>query len=459
MRNVCSIQSLAFAFLLLSAVADASTSPMMRTEKEALYSLIRSFVGDAWNGSDLFPDPCGWTPIPGVSCDLFDGFWHVTAISIGPIQDNSIQCNPAAEFSPFLFEFRRLKSLSLFNCFARSTLMPAHRWDWEKLAGSLQTLELRSNPGLTGGIAAAIASLAKLRSLVMIENGLSGELPASLGNLSELKQLVLSGNGFWGGIPPSIGALKQLLILDLSRNSLNGSLPAALGGLASLLKLDLSSNSLDGQLPFELGELKNLTLLDLRHNRFSNGLPLSLLQMASLEEIFLSNNPIGGSLMESGWANLKSLMVLDFSNISLAGEIPESMAEMRRLRFLALNNNRLCGKIPANVRQMPCITAVYLDGNNLTGEIRLKKRLAASAWDNQGDGCLPAGVVGKGVGSAGYENGGPGSSDPYGSKTAMGGRDWNASGDSRVSRCDAGWWGLSTAEIVVGVATSLLLLL
>lgn len=38
-------------------------APMEKTEQEALYSAIQGFVGDSWNGSDLYPDPCGWTPI------------------------------------------------------------------------------------------------------------------------------------------------------------------------------------------------------------------------------------------------------------------------------------------------------------------------------------------------------------------------------------------------------------
>lgn len=38
-------------------------APMDKAEKEALYTAIRGFVGDWWNGSYLYPDPCGWTPI------------------------------------------------------------------------------------------------------------------------------------------------------------------------------------------------------------------------------------------------------------------------------------------------------------------------------------------------------------------------------------------------------------
>lgn len=42
---------------------DDDLAPMEKTEQEALYSAIQGFVGKQWNGSDLYPDPCGWTPI------------------------------------------------------------------------------------------------------------------------------------------------------------------------------------------------------------------------------------------------------------------------------------------------------------------------------------------------------------------------------------------------------------
>lgn len=38
-------------------------APMEQNEINALYSTIQGFVGKSWNGSDLYPDPCGWTPI------------------------------------------------------------------------------------------------------------------------------------------------------------------------------------------------------------------------------------------------------------------------------------------------------------------------------------------------------------------------------------------------------------
>jgi hypothetical protein len=45
------------------AEAEAEEAPMEEKEKRALYAAIESFVGKGWNGSGLFPDPCGQTPI------------------------------------------------------------------------------------------------------------------------------------------------------------------------------------------------------------------------------------------------------------------------------------------------------------------------------------------------------------------------------------------------------------
>ncbi|KAK9276556.1 hypothetical protein L1049_006090 [Liquidambar formosana] len=369
---------------------DIETAPMEKTEQEALYSAIQGFVGKEWNGSDLYPDPCGWTPIQGVSCDLYDGFWYVSALNIGPVHDNSLSCAPNVEFRPHLFELKHLKVLSFFNCLISPGRhpIPIPTAKWEKFAGNLESLEFRSNPGLTGQIPTSFGGLIKLQSLVLSENGLMGELPTNIGNLINLRRLVLAGNGFTGQIPNSFGGLNELLILDLSRNYLSGPLPSTLGGLISLLKLDLSNNLLDGTLPREIGNLKNLTLLDLRHNKLSGGLTQSLQEMGSLEELVLSNNPIGGDLMSLEWQNMQKLVVLDLSNTSLTGKIPESISELKRLRFLGLNNNNLSGDLLPKLAALPCISALYLNGNNLTGELKFsgwfygKMGRRFGAWNN-----------------------------------------------------------------------------
>ncbi|CAB4295541.1 unnamed protein product [Prunus armeniaca] len=388
---------------------DDDLAPMEKTEQEALYSAIQGFVGKQWNGSDLYPDPCGWTPIQGVSCDLFDGLWYVTSLNIGPIHDNSLNCSTSAKFRPQLFDLKHLKSLSLFNCFLlpHKHPVPIPTDNWWKLASSLESLEFRSNPGLIGQIPSSFGSLRKLKSLVLVENGLAGELPTNIGDLIQLKRLVLAGNWFTGPIPNGFGELNRLLILDLSRNSFSGPLPMTLGSLTSLLKLDLSNNQLEGKLPGELANLKQLTLLDFRNNNFSGGLSKSLQEMHSLEEIALSNNPIGGELNRLEWQNIRNLVILELSGTGVTGEIPESISKLKRLRFLGLSDNKLTGSLLPKLATLPCLSALYLHGNNLTGVMKFSERFyhkmgsRFGAWNNPNlcfmSALVPAGHVPFGV--------------------------------------------------------------
>ncbi|ONK69717.1 uncharacterized protein A4U43_C05F25990 [Asparagus officinalis] len=394
------LQFLLFLSLVLCE-SDDQAAPMEKTEQQALYLMIQGFVGRSWNGSGLYPDPCGWTPIQGVSCDFLNGSWYVTSVSIGPILENSLQCSHNAIFTPHLFELKHLKTLSFFNCFSSPTMLPSNSWN--NLSQTLETLEFRSNEGLIGEIPPVIGQLMNLQSLVLVDNSISGKIPQELGNLVHLKRLSLSGNRLSGPVPTSLGKnLANLLILDLSRNSLSGPLYQSLGGLTSLLKLDISNNLLNGSLPKELGDMKSLTLLDLRNNNLSGGLIQSLEQMISLEDMLLSNNPIGASLNEFGWEKLVNLNNLDLSNTSLNGEVPNSIEGLGRLRFIALDNNKLSGSISPRLGDLPRLNALYLNGNNLSGEIwfseefyeRLGSRFAS--WGNPGlcykGGVGPAGV-------------------------------------------------------------------
>ncbi|XP_057447939.1 piriformospora indica-insensitive protein 2-like [Lotus japonicus] len=379
---------------------ELDVAPMEKKEKDALYSTIQGFVGDWWNGSDLYPDPCGWTPIQGLSCDLFNGFWYVTAMKVGPIDDNSLRCAKIVQFRPQLFELKHLKALSFIKCFESQHRNPVTipNGNWEKLAGTLESLEFRSNNGLTGKIPSSFGVLRNLQSLLLLENGLTGEIPPEIGNLSNLKRLVLAGNYFTGKIPDIFSALNQLLILDLSRNSLSGTLPLTLGSLTSLLKLDVSHNHLEGSLLKEFAYLKNLTLMDLRNNTFSGGLTLSFQEMHSLEEMVLSNNPIGGNIRTLKWKNLQNLVILDLSNMGLTGEIPESLSELKRLRFLGLSDNNLTGNLSPKLSSLPCLSALYVSGNNLTGELKFSTEFYGKmgrrfgAWSNPSL-CYQVGVM------------------------------------------------------------------
>ncbi|KAK4263736.1 hypothetical protein QN277_029112 [Acacia crassicarpa] len=388
---------LAVFFLLAGSICfgqveetDVSLAPMEKKELEAIYSTIQGFVGNWWNGSDLYPDPCGWTPIQGVSCDLINGFWYVITLNIGPVHDNSLACASNLEFRPQLFELRHLKVLSFFNCFQSPDKFPFSipNGNWEKLTFSLESLEFRLNPGLVGSIPSSLGVLKNLQSLILLENGLAGEIPPQIGNLIKLKRLVLSGNSLSGHIPDVFYGLNELLIFDLSGNSLSGSLPVSIGSLRSLLKLDLSSNYLEGNLTKEIAFLKNLILMDLRNNKFSGGLSQSFQDMCSLEELVLSNNPLGGTMRVLNWEKVQNLAVIELSNVGLRGEIPDSLSKLKRLRHLGLSDNNLTGNISPELATLPCLNALYLNGNDLTGELKFsgefygKMGRRFGAWNN-----------------------------------------------------------------------------
>lgn len=306
---------------------------------------------------------------------MYDDLWYVTALSLGTMRDNSLACAETTVIRPELFELKHLKSLSLFNCFTSPNRYLASISDekWLDLSKNLETLEIRSNPGLIGELPSAITNLINLQSLVVLENQLTGSLPENLAKLTRLRRLVLSGNRFTGRIP-EVYRLTGLLILDLSRNFLSGSLPLSVEGLSSLLKLDLSNNYLEGKLPTELQSLKNLTLLDLRNNRFSGGLNKEIQEMSSLVELVLSNNHLAGDLTGIEWRNLKNLVVLDLSNTGLKGEIPLSILELKKLRFLGLSNSNLRGKLIRQMEtEMPCLNALYVNENNISGELEFSR--------------------------------------------------------------------------------------
>ncbi|KAI3497923.1 hypothetical protein L2E82_13907 [Cichorium intybus] len=379
---------------------DVVGAPMVKTEQEALYIAVQGFVGKWWNGSDLYPDPCGWTPIQGVSCDVFDGLWYVTELSIGEVHDNSLPCAPNLEFKPHLFKLQHLKSLSFFNCIISPTQGPItfQSANWDALSTTLESMEFRANPGLTGEIPTTFGNLTKLQSLVLIGNGLSGGLPAIIGELTQLKRLVLSGNSFTGKIPDSYGYLSELLIMDLSRNSLSGSLPLTFGGLTSILKFDLSKNQLEGEIPSQISNLKTLTLLDLSNNKISGELGFVNQEMSSLQELILSNNSITGDLMKLNWRNIHGLMALDLSNMKLTGGIPESFSNLKNLRFLGLNDNNLSGNLSPELAKLGNLTALYVNGNNLAGDLKFpiefyrKMGRRFGAWNNSNL-CFPVATM------------------------------------------------------------------
>ncbi|KAG2261305.1 hypothetical protein Bca52824_068384, partial [Brassica carinata] len=86
--------------------------------------------------------------------------------------------------------------------------------------------------------------------------------------------------------------------------------------------------------------------LELRDMSLSGQIPESLRFCGSLQKLDLSSNRLTGTIPNRLCSWLPFLVSLDLSNNQLNGEIPTELAECRFVNSLVLSDNRLSGQIP-----------------------------------------------------------------------------------------------------------------
>ncbi|XP_064995386.1 receptor-like protein EIX2 [Musa acuminata AAA Group] len=261
---------------------------------------------------------------------------------------------------------------------------------------------------LSGSIPLSFCQNKYLLVLRLSKNNLSGELPNCWKNSSSLFILDVSSNKLQGRIPDSLSNLQSLQSLHLSNNNLIGQIPLSLKGCTNLVTLDLAYNNFIGNIPVWIGEsLSYLKTLSLRSNAFNGSIP-ELSHLISLQILDLSNNALSGSIPRS-FGNFSALRgspsynsyfynysfsyddimwlfikgseleyttrllsidkVIDLSNNSLSGYIPEELGNLHGLRSLNLSRNYLTGEIPSNINGMQQLEILDLSRNNLSGAI------------------------------------------------------------------------------------------
>ncbi|KAL6175359.1 hypothetical protein ACLB2K_052000 [Fragaria x ananassa] len=302
----CQIKNAFFVLLVVQADPSVSLSPMLEKEQQALYSTIQGFVGNWWNGSDLYSDPCGWTPIQNP--------WNFdqTLVSLG-------------EFQNLLATLKKLQSLVLLE------------------------------NGLQGKLPNQIGNLVNLRRLVLAGNNLSGRIPASLGRLTMLLILDAGRNQLSGSLPVTLGSLTSLLKLDLSNNMIKGKLPVELGRLKNLTLLDLGSNKISGWLVqsnnpiggslirIQWQNLHKLEILDLSSSYLRGHIPKSMTEMKRLRFLGLNNNKLSGTISPR-LESLPCIGALYHYGNNFTGEVKFSEGFYQKMgrRFGAWNNPNLC---------------------------------------------------------------------------------------------------------------------
>ncbi|WCJ32311.1 receptor like protein 6 [Euphorbia peplus] len=254
---------------------------------------------------------------------------------------------------------------------------------------SLVEINLESNQ-IYGEIPESVFSLVNLSNFHVPSNNLSGVVDLKMfSRLKNLEELDLSNNklsvltrntssvSIWPQlyrfalascnvteIPDFLRTQSQLGFLSLPFNNIHGEIPEWLFDLHYLEYIDLSHNFLtkvNHQLPRNL-----LGYLDLSFNQLQQPLPVPppLMYM-----IFLSGNTFTGEISPL-FCNVTTFQIIDFSNNSLSGSIPECFANFStELSVLNLGMNNLSGRIPGAFAEENQLRNLNLNGNQLQGPL------------------------------------------------------------------------------------------
>jgi len=127
---------------------------------------------------------------------------------------------------------------------------------------SLQTLNLEIND-LSGALMSGLFNHTPDLSVIRLgSNRLTGGIPASIASLSKLKMLVLQKNLLPGLMTPAIFNMSQLQEIYVSRNNLSGTIPGNENfHLPMLQAISLDENQFEGPIPLGLSACKNLETL------------------------------------------------------------------------------------------------------------------------------------------------------------------------------------------------------
>nr|XP_023889093.1 receptor-like protein Cf-9 homolog [Quercus suber]POE65335.1 receptor-like protein 12 [Quercus suber] len=231
------------------------------------------------------------------------------------------------------------------------------------------------------GTNSSLSSCTQIEVLHLASNKLK-IFPEFLRNQGNLLYLDLSNNQIHGEIPNWLWKLPTLDYVNLSYNYLEGPLL----NLPSIHLLDLHSNQLQGQLPTPLPFFVYLdlsrnnfnsvipaldsswndnfygTFLSLSSNKFHWQIPKSICNVKSLGVLDLSNNSINGTIPQCLFSTSINLRVLNLRRNNLTGKISNTFPSLRSLQTLNVNKN-LLGMVPKSLAN--CTNLEVLDiGNN-----------------------------------------------------------------------------------------------
>ncbi|KAL6278176.1 hypothetical protein ACE6H2_021777 [Prunus campanulata] len=231
-----------------------------------------------------------------------------------------------------------------------------------------------------------------LERLDLSENQIQGMVPNWIWGISSLSQLNLSSNSFstLEGPLPKYSSVSVLDLhsnqlqgqvpffspsaryLDYSKNRFSSSLPTDIGDfLASTVFLSLSSNNLHGLIPVSICNA-SYEVLDMSNNSLSGTVPQCLTEMKSLRVLILRKNNLNGTLSNrfTGYCGLRAL---DLGRNQIKGQLPKSLASCTNLEILNLGNNQIMDTFPCFLKNISTLRVLALRSNRFYGDIGCSK--------------------------------------------------------------------------------------
>ncbi|KAM3347217.1 hypothetical protein ACQJBY_021276 [Aegilops geniculata] len=257
-----------------------------------------------------------------------------------------------------------------------------------------EMLDLSYN-NLTGSVPSCLIRHGNVKMLKLRNNQLNGMLPENIREGCMLQTIDLNNNLIEGKIPRSLSNCQGLELFDVGNNQILDSFPSWLGVLPCLRVLVLRSNQLSGTIRDIKGDhtinkyFASLQILDLASNNFSGNLPKgwfnelkAMMENASDEGQVLGHETNSSARFYQDTVTiifkgsdlsftkiLSTFKVIDFSNNSFDGHVPESIGRLVSLRGLNMSYNNFTGQIPFQCRSLSQLESMDLSWNQITGEI------------------------------------------------------------------------------------------
>ncbi|KAG5560515.1 hypothetical protein RHGRI_003734 [Rhododendron griersonianum] len=249
---------------------------------------------------------------------------------------------------------------------------------------------------LHGLVPRSLANCAMLECLVLHNNKIEDTFPSWLGALPNLELLILGSNKFHGDIggTRNHSMFPKLRIIDLSCNGFSGNLPIEYirnwNGMKMINKenftyMQANPNIQVTFLPSPTSHVPGYTV----YGGFSFAYSMRVVSKGTdrlyekiqiaLVVVDLSNNTFIGDIPES-FGSLSGLQLLNISNNKLTGAIPPSLVKLTELESLDLSQNLLSGQIPGQLTQLTFLSIFNVSHNRLIGPIPRGKQF--DTFDN-----------------------------------------------------------------------------